>query len=154
MTSRNPNRTPRNANAEEPVVLVVDDDASVCIALENLLRTVHLRVEWYNSAQTFLQAQLPGGPSCLVLDVRMPGQSGLDLQEELIREDVRISIIFMTGYGDVPMSVKALKAGAMDFLTKPFGNQDMLDAVHACELLANGERRKKDLPTSDHRSRH
>ena len=102
--------------AEEPVVLVVDDDESVREAIRNLLRSVDLRVEVFRSAAAFLQADLPSAPSCIVLDVRLPGQSGLELQAELIREDIRIPIIFMTGHGDVPMTVKALKAGAIDFL--------------------------------------
>jgi FixJ family two-component response regulator len=115
--------------SEEPVVVVIDDDQSMRDALHRLLRSIGLRVEMYGSAQAFLQAELPTGPTCLVLDIRMPGQSGLDLQAELIREDIRIPIIFITGHGDVPMTVKALKAGAVDFLTKPFRDQDLLDAV-------------------------
>lgn len=114
---------------EQPVVLVIDDDPSLREALERLFTSVSLRVETYPSAMAFLQAEMPRAPSCLVLDIRMPGQSGLDLQAELIREDVRIPIVFITGYGDVPMSVKALKAGAVDFLIKPFRDQDLLDAV-------------------------
>jgi len=115
--------------SEQPVVLVVDDDQSLREAIGRLLRSVGLRVETHGSAQSFLQAELPAGPTCLVLDIRMPGQSGLDLQAELVREDIRIPIIFITGHADVPMSVKALKAGAVDFLTKPFRDQDLLDAV-------------------------
>ena len=117
--------------AMEPVVVVVDDDESVRDAIGRLLRSIGLRVEMHASAQAFLQAELPAGPTCLVLDIRMPGQSGLDLQAELAREDIRIPIIFITGHGDVPMTVKALKAGAVDFLTKPFRDQDLLDAVAA-----------------------
>ena len=117
--------------ATEPVVVVVDDDESVRDAIGRLLRSIGLRVEMHASAQSFLQAELPAGPTCLVLDIRMPGQSGLDLQAELAREDIRIPIIFITGHGDVPMTVKALKAGAVDFLTKPFRDQDLLDAVAA-----------------------
>jgi FixJ family two-component response regulator len=117
--------------AMEPVVVVVDDDESVRDAIGRLLRSIGLRVEMHASAQSFLQAELPAGPTCLVLDIRMPGQSGLDLQAELAREDIRIPIIFITGHGDVPMTVKALKAGAVDFLTKPFRDQDLLDAVAA-----------------------
>jgi FixJ family two-component response regulator len=128
--------THQTASSEEPIVLVIDDDPSVCIAIENLLRSVQLRVETYNSAQSFLQATLPTGPTCLVLDVRMPGLSGLDLQSELIREEVRIPIIFLTAYSDVLVTVRALKAGAVDFLIKPFSNQDLLDAVNAALLLA------------------
>jgi FixJ family two-component response regulator len=113
----------------EPVVLVVDDDSSLREALVDLLLSVDLRVETYQSAQAFLQAELPAAPCCLVLDVRMPGQSGLELQAELAREDVNIPIVFMTGHADVPMSVRAFKAGAVDFLIKPFREQDLLDAV-------------------------
>jgi FixJ family two-component response regulator len=137
---------------EEPVVLIIDDDQSLREALGRLLRSVGLRVETYGSAQSFLQAELPTAPSCLLLDVRMPGQSGLDLQAELIREEVRIPIIFMTGHGDVPMTVKALKAGAVDFLTKPFRDQDLLDAVTAALDLAckqrDEETRLSDLRAS------
>jgi len=116
---------------EQPVVLVIDDDPSLREALEGLFISVGLRVETYQSAAAFLQAEMPTAPSCLVLDIRMPGQSGLDLQAELTREDIRIPIVFITGHGDVPMSVKALKAGAIDFLIKPFRDQDLLDAVTA-----------------------
>jgi FixJ family two-component response regulator len=138
--------------SNDPIVIVVDDDPSICFALGNLLRSVDLRVETYNSAQSFLQAQLPSGPSCLILDVRMPGQSGLELQAELVREDVRIPIIFITGHSDVPMTVKALKAGAVDFLTKPFRNQELLDAVNAALKLArkqyDGEKKMSGLRAS------
>jgi FixJ family two-component response regulator len=135
--------------SEQPVVLVVDDDHSLREALGSLMRSVGLRVELYGSAQSFLQAELPTAPTCLVLDIRMPGQSGLDLQAELVREDIRIPIIFITGHADVPMSVKALKAGAVDFLTKPFRDQDLLDAVgaaldRACRQRA-AERRLSDV---------
>ena len=135
--------------SEQPVVLVVDDDNSLREALGRLMRSVGLRVEMYDSAQSFLQAELPTAPTCLVLDIRMPGQSGLDLQAELVREDIRIPIIFITGHADVPMSVKALKAGAVDFLTKPFRDQDLLDAVraaldHACRQR-DEERRLSDV---------
>ena len=126
--------------SEKPVVLVIDDDQSMREALGRLLRSVGLRAEMYGSAQSFLQAELPTGPTCLVLDIRMPGQSGLDLQAELVREDIRIPIIFITGHADVPMSVKALKAGAVDFLTKPFRDQDLLDAVGAALDRASRER--------------
>ena len=139
VTELTPSTHPGSAS-EERVVLVIDDDQSLREALGRLLRSVGLRAETYGSAQAFLQAELPTAPSCLVLDVRMPGQSGLDLQAELIREDVRIPIIFMTGHGDVPMTVKALKAGAVDFLTKPFRDQDLLDAVTAALDLACKQR--------------
>jgi FixJ family two-component response regulator len=128
--------TQPSETSNEPVVIVVDDDTSMCVALGNLLRSVGLRVETHNSAQSFLQAPLPTSPTCLILDVRMPGQSGLELQAELAREDVRIPTIFITGHSDVPMTVKALKAGAIDFLTKPFRNQELLDAVNTGLKLA------------------
>src|SRR5262245_13438717 len=96
--------TERDADSEEPVVLVVDDDESMREALRSLLESVDLRVELFRSAAAFLQAELPTGPTCIVLDVRLPGQSGLELQAELLREDIRIPIIFMTGHGEVPMS--------------------------------------------------
>lgn len=135
--------------SEQPVVLVIDDDRSLREALERLFTSVGLRVETYASAMAFLQAEMPTAPSCLVLDIRMPGQSGLDLQAELIREDIRIPIVFITGHGDVPMSVKALKAGAVDFLVKPFRDQDLLDAVtsaldRACRQR-DAEKRLSDL---------
>jgi FixJ family two-component response regulator len=140
--------TDPNAISEEPIVLVIDDDRSVCIAIENLLRSVRLRVQTYNSAQSFFQAPLPTAPTCLVLDVRLPGQSGLDLQSELIREEVRIPIIFLTAHGDVRMSVRALKAGAIDFLIKPFSNQDLLDAVNSALFLAH-KQHEEDKKISD-----
>jgi FixJ family two-component response regulator len=113
------------------MVFVVDDDRSVRDALCSLFRSVGLRVEAFPSAAEFLQSKLPNVPSCLVLDVRLPGVSGLDFQTELAKADIHIPIIFITGHGDIPMSVKAMKAGAVDFLTKPFRDQDMLDAVAA-----------------------
>jgi FixJ family two-component response regulator len=119
------------ATAEEPVVFVVDDDASVREALSNLFRSVGLRAEAFGSAHEFLQYKLPNVPSCLILDIRLPRLSGLDFQAELAKADIHIPIIFMTGHGDIPMTVRAMKAGAVDFLTKPFRDQDMLDAVTA-----------------------
>ena len=118
------------ASAEEPVVFVVDDDASMREALSNLFRSVGLRVEVFGSAHEFLQSTLPNVASCLILDIRLPRLSGLDFQAELAKADIRIPIIFMTGHGDIPMSVKAIKAGAVEFLTKPFRDQDLLDAVY------------------------
>jgi FixJ family two-component response regulator len=106
-------------SAEEPVVFVVDDDASMREALSNLFRSVGLRVEVFGSAHEFLQSTLPNVASCLILDIRLPRQSGLDFQAELAKADIRIPIIFMTGHGDIPMTVRAMKAGAVDFLTKP-----------------------------------
>ena len=122
--------SPRNlASAEEPIVFVIDDDASVREALGNLFRSVGFRVEVFGSASEFLQSKLPDVPSCLILDIRLPRVSGLDFQAELADAGIHIPIIFMTGHGDIPMSVRAMKAGAVDFLTKPFRDQDMLDAV-------------------------
>jgi FixJ family two-component response regulator len=113
----------------EPVVFVVDDDAALRDALKSLLRSVGLRVEVFGSAPEFLQSELPEAPSCLVLDVRLPGLSGLDFQTELTKANIHIPIIFITGHGDIPMTVRAMKAGAVEFLTKPFRDQDLLDAV-------------------------
>jgi FixJ family two-component response regulator len=122
--------SPHNvASAEEPIVFVIDDDASVREALRNLFRSVGFRVEVFGSASEFLQSKLPDVPSCLILDIRLPRVSGLDFQAELADAGIHIPIIFMTGHGDIPMSVRAMKAGAVDFLTKPFRDQDMLDAV-------------------------
>jgi len=122
--------SPHNvASAEEPIVFVIDDDASVREALRNLFRSVGFRVEVFGSASEFLQSKLPDVPSCLILDIRLPRVSGLDFQAELADVGIHIPIIFMTGHGDIPMSVRAMKAGAVDFLTKPFRDQDMLDAV-------------------------
>jgi FixJ family two-component response regulator len=112
-----------------PVVFVVDDDPSVRSSLKFLLNTVGLQVESFGSADGFLHKNAPDVPSCLVLDVRLPGLSGLDFQRELAARNVRIPIIFLTGHGDIPMSVRAMKAGAVEFLTKPFRDQDLLDAV-------------------------
>ncbi len=122
--------SPRNvASTEEPIVYVVDDDASVREALRNLFRSVGLRVEVFGAAPEFLQSKLPDVASCLILDIRLPRLSGLDFQADLARAGIHIPIIFMTGHGDIPMTVRAMKAGAVDFLTKPFRDQDMLDAV-------------------------
>jgi FixJ family two-component response regulator len=115
--------------ADEPVVIVVDDDPSLREALSSLLRSVGLRVELFGSAPELLQTKLPDVASCLVLDIRLPKRSGLDFQAELAKANIEIPIIFITGHGDVPMSVRAMKAGAVDFLIKPFRDQDLLDAV-------------------------
>ena len=112
-----------------PVVFVVDDDPSVRSSLKFLLSTVGLHVESFDSADTFLRNNPPEGPSCLVLDVRLPGLSGLDFQRELAARKISIPIVFLTGHGDIPMSVRAMKAGAVEFLTKPVRDQDLLDAV-------------------------
>ena len=114
---------------EQSTVLVVDDDASVREALSDLFQSVGLMVEVYASAQEFLKNERPEGPGCLVLDVRLPGKSGLDFQQELSAANINLPIVFLTGHGDIPMSVRAMKAGAVEFLTKPFREQDLLDAV-------------------------
>jgi FixJ family two-component response regulator len=116
-------------SAKEPIVFVVEDDPSLRRALTNLFQSVGLEVEVFGSASEMLQSKLPNVASCLVLDVRLPGLSGLDFQTELARANIQIPIIFMTGHGDIPMTVRAMKGGAIDFLTKPFRDQDMLDAV-------------------------
>src|SRR5438270_3374277 len=113
-----------------PTVFVVDDDALVRAAVQGMLKSVGLRSETFATPQEFLRSQRPDGPSCLVLDVRLPGMNGLDFQRELANADVRIPIIFITGHGDIPMTVKAMKYGAVEFLTKPFKDQDLLDAIH------------------------
>ena len=117
------------ATAAERVVFVIDDDVAMRETLSSLFRSVGLRVELFGSAREFAQIKMPDAASCLVLDIRLPGVSGLDFQAELAKADIRIPIIFMTGHGDIPMSVQAMKAGAIDFLTKPFRDQEMLDAV-------------------------
>ena len=114
---------------EEATVFVIDDDPSVRKALSRLVRSVGLDVEEYATAQDFLRCDPPDSPSCMVLDVRMPGLSGLDLQEELNRRGWGVPIVFITGHGDVPMSVRAMKGGAVDFLEKPFHDQHLLDAI-------------------------
>jgi FixJ family two-component response regulator len=117
-------------NPEEPIVFAVDDDVSMREALSRLFRSIGMRAEIFASAQEFLRFKRPDAPACLVLDVRLPGLSGLDLQRELGAAGFSIPIIFITGHGDIPMSVEAMKAGAVEFLTKPFRDQALLDAIH------------------------
>ena len=126
-----------------PIVFVVDDDPSVRSSLKFLLSTVGLQVESFDSADAFLHKKPADAPSCLVLDVRLPGLSGLDFQRELAARNTRIPIIFLTGHGDIPMSVRAMKAGAVEFLTKPFRDQDLLDAVRIA-LERDRARREQD----------
>src|SRR5918996_1140787 len=114
----------------KPVVFVVDDDASIREALTSLIRSVGLGVETFGSAREFLNGPRPDAPGCLVLDVRLPGVSGLDLQRELAAAQIDLPIIFITGHGDIPMTVRAMKSGAVEFLTKPFNDQDLLDAIY------------------------
>jgi FixJ family two-component response regulator len=117
-------------DAGAPTVFVVDDDAAMRASIQGLLKSVGLRAECFGTPQEFLRSRRTDGPSCLVLDVRLPGINGLDFQRELVDGGVRIPIIFITGHGDIPMTVKAMKSGAVEFLTKPFRHQDLLDAVH------------------------
>jgi FixJ family two-component response regulator len=133
------------------IVFVVEDDASMCRALSNLFESVGLQVEVFGSASEMLQGKLPDVASCLVLDVRLPGLSGLDFQTELAKANIHIPIIFMTGHGDIPMSVRAMKGGAIDFLTKPFRDQDMLDAVVKA-IEHDRERREADRIVTDVRT--
>ena len=130
------------------IVFVVDDDPSVRSSLKFLLSTVGLQVESFDSADTFLHKKPPDAPSCLVLDVRLPGLSGLDFQRELAARNIRIPIIFLTGHGDIPMSVRAMKAGAVEFLTKPFRDQDLLDAVRIA-LERDRARRENEKEVTD-----
>jgi FixJ family two-component response regulator len=129
--------------AEQPIVFVIDDDDSMRRALTNLFQSVGLRVEVFGSAPELVQSKLPDVAGCLVLDIRLPGVSGLDFQTELAKANIHIPIIFMTGHGDIPMTVRAMKAGAVDFLTKPFRHQEMLDAV-ALAIERDRKRRKDD----------
>ncbi|MFM0669293.1 response regulator transcription factor [Paraburkholderia sediminicola] len=139
--------------ASNSIVYVVDDDKSMREAVGMLLRSVGLQVELFASADEFLAFQMPDVPSCLILDVRLKGQSGLAVQEQIEAGEVRVPIIFMTAHGDIAMSVKAMKAGAMDFLAKPFRDQDMLDAV-ATALGKDEERREADRSVADLRRRY
>src|SRR6202162_4448912 len=116
--------------AGAPTVFVVDDDDLVRASIQGMLKSVGLRSETFGTPQEFLRSKRPEGPSCLVLDVRLPGVNGLDFQRQLADSGVRIPIIFITGHGDIPMSVKAMKSGAVEFLTKPFRDQDLLNAIH------------------------
>ena len=139
------NRIPLKASSD-PIVFIVDDDAALRDALSSLLRSVGLRVETFPSVAAFVEFQRPDAPSCLVLDVRLQGTSGLDFQNELARSNVNLPIVFMTGHGDIAMTVRAMKAGAVDFLAKPFREQDLLDAVNtALEKDRNGRQAYKNF---------
>ena len=116
--------------AEAPLVFVIDDDAGMRASIQGLLKSVGIQSEAFGTTQEFLRSMRPGGPSCLVLDVRLPGINGLEFQRDLADKGFRIPIIFITGHGDIPMSVKAMKSGAVEFLTKPFHDQDLLDAIN------------------------
>jgi RNA polymerase sigma factor (sigma-70 family) len=137
---------------QPPVVFVVDDDPSVRSSLKFLMSSVGLQVESFDSADALLRRKLPDAPSCLVLDVRLRGLSGLDFQRELAARNCRMPIIFITGHGDIPMSVRAMKAGAVEFLTKPFRDQDLLDAVRIA-LEKDRERREREKEVSDLKQR-
>jgi len=139
-------------NAAE-MVFVIDDDESIREALKSLIRSVGLSVETFASAQDFLQSTRPDVPSCLILDVRMPGLSGLDLQRDLAETNIQIPIIFITGHGDIPMSVRAMKAGAVEFLTKPFRDQDLLDAIQQA-LERDRQVRSQQAGTAELRNRY
>lgn len=132
---------------DRAVVFVVDDDPSMRRSLESLLRSVGNDVRLFSSAQDFMQAARPDVPSCLVLDVRLPGMSGLTFQQELVKAGIALPVIFITGYGDVPMTVRAMKAGAAEFLTKPFDDQLLLDAVHAA--IERDRTRRHDAASLD-----
>ncbi|MDQ7996306.1 MAG: response regulator transcription factor [Luteibacter sp.] len=141
-------RLPVANAARTPIVCIVDDDASIREALSSLFRSVGLTVATFGSAADFLARDNADAPGCLVLDVRLPGVSGLDFQTQLLAMENPLPIVFMTGYGDIPMSVRAMKAGALDFLAKPFRDQDMLDAVtNAIERDASGRRDADALHT-------
>ena len=125
---------------DAPIVFIVDDDTRMRAATQRLLKTVGLHSESFGTPEEFLRHELPNSPSCLVLDVRLPGMSGLDVQRKLTEVGVRIPVIFITGHGDIPMTVKAMKSGAVEFLTKPFRDQDLIDAIHEA-LKRDGEMR-------------
>jgi FixJ family two-component response regulator len=128
--------------SDQPTVLIIDDDSRMRAAMQRLLKTVGLHSESFATPKDFLQHKLPDGPSCLVLDVRLPGMSGLDLQSKLNEAGIEIPIIFITGHGDIPMTVKAMKSGAVEFLTKPFRDQDLIDAIQQA-LKKNVETRQE-----------
>jgi FixJ family two-component response regulator len=135
-----------------PIVFVVDDDPSVRRAIKRLVGSVGLQVELFGSAQEFMGSKHPDAPSCLVLDIRLPGISGLDFQPELAEAGIRIPIIFITAHGDIPMTVRAMKAGAVEFLTKPFRDQDLLDAIQVA-LDRDRTRRQQELEIAALRER-
>jgi FixJ family two-component response regulator len=151
VTQRRPSN-PIDAPSETPIVLVVDDDQEVREALSSLFQSVGLNSKSFVSAAELLRHKLPDAPCCLVLDVRLPGVGGLDFQTQLTEANIHVPIVMITGHGDIPMSVRAMKAGAVDFLTKPFRQQDMLDAV-ARAIEWDGKRRESEKSLSDLRGR-
>ena len=140
-------------NSEQSVVFIIDDDPSMRESLESLLRSIGHSAEAFGSTQEFLLSERPDVPSCLVLDVRLPERSGLEFQRELIRSGIELPIVFITGHGDIPMSVTAMKAGAIEFLTKPFREQDFLDAVHR-GIDLDRDRRAESAILADLRERY
>jgi FixJ family two-component response regulator len=136
-----------------PTVFVIEDDPSMRGAVEDLVRSVRLQVRAFASPQEFLESNQRGGPGCLVLDVRLPGMSGLTFQQELVKEGVTLPVIFITGHGDIPMSVRAMKAGAIEFLTKPFHHQELLDAIHAA-IERDRATRRETVVVTDLRNRY
>ena len=139
--------------ANAPMVFVVDDDDLVRAAIEGMLKSVGLRSETFGTAQEFLRSKRPDGPSCLVLDVRLPGVNGLEFQHQLVDAGIRIPVIFITGHGDIPMTVKAMKSGAVEFLTKPFRDQDLLDAIYQA-LDRDREMRRQQSELGELRKRY
>jgi FixJ family two-component response regulator len=137
---------------QRAVVFVIDDDSSMRLALEDLVRSVGLEVRAFAAPQEFLQSKPPDAPGCLVLDVRLPGMSGLTFHKELAKEGLALPVIFITGHGDIPMSVRAMKAGAVEFLTKPFHDQDLLDAIHAA-IERDRKRRREAVRLAELRER-
>jgi FixJ family two-component response regulator len=148
-----PPPTPSAAPAQPPLVIIVDDEASVRDALDSLFRSTGMQTLRIASPLQLFAATIPDMPACIVLDVRMPGVNGLDFQEQLAARGIDLPIVFMTGHGDIPMTVRAMKAGAVDFLAKPFREQDMLDAV-AAAVAKDAERRSKDGALSGLRARY
>jgi FixJ family two-component response regulator len=153
MTGQPPGRAPARTDPDRPLVVVVDDDASVRAALDSLLRSMDLDTRLYAAPAELLEARLPDVPGCVILDVRLPGVNGLDVQDQLARLGVERPVIFMTGHGDIPMTVRAMKAGAVDFLAKPFRDQDMLDAVMAA-IERDRRRRAETSALDDLRARY
>ncbi len=145
MSSQRPKRGP---GTDRSFVAVVDDEAGVRQALDSLFRSIDLDTRLFASPAELFEAELPDAPGCLLLDVRLPGASGLDLHDRLVRRKIELPIVYMTGYGDIPMSVRAMKAGAVDFLAKPFRDQDVLDAV-AAAIERDRDRRTKSAALSD-----
>jgi FixJ family two-component response regulator len=140
-------------SSDQPTVLIIDDDSRMREAMQRLLKTVGLHSESFATPQDFLHHKLPDGPSCLVLDVRLPGMSGLDVQSKLNEAGVQIPIIFITGHGDIPMTVKAMKSGAVEFLTKPFRDQDLIDAIQQA-LKKSVETRQEQNETAQLQERY